>query len=369
MVHRGSRLASSATIAIRCTARPAHDDPDPLRVAVKELLELHAFALASRRRSTRRQRVILASVSLALVVSVSLASSRSSAQPGVERAEIARSQASPRRPSRRSTRLPRPPSKRQSTRWRPSGLPRPGSPCVGRSSPTRSRTPSARTRSRTAGAGLDALSFSDDALQLVGLTPDDVPHVWRCTTGRPAETARATMSASVPAAGDGARPRRRASSTSPAGRAPRVARPARPARDRRRRLAGGPRAAIVGRRTIALEDLSRRHAVSLELRPSRGTRALFSAEGDRVTTFAPVTLAQSGTRPGTPSRTAVGRGDRCDQPGRPVVATVGYGGAATLWSAAGDRVAHLGPAGGVVFSPDSKRRGRRRPRRRRGRLA
>ena len=55
----------------------------------------------------------------------------------------------PRRPSRRSTRLPPTPSKRRSTRWRPTGLPRPGSPCGGRSSPTRSRTPSAPTRSRT----------------------------------------------------------------------------------------------------------------------------------------------------------------------------------------------------------------------------
>ena len=44
------------------------------------------------------------------------------------------------------------------------------------------------------GARLDALSFSDDGQQpSSGWTPDDVLHVWRSTTGRPAETVRAAM--------------------------------------------------------------------------------------------------------------------------------------------------------------------------------
>ena len=118
---------------------------------------------------------------------------------------------------------------------------------------------------------------------------------------------------------------------------------------------GVPRAAIAGRRTIVLEDLSTRHAVSLELRPRRGTRVLFSAEGNRVVTFAAGTRARIwDAASGRLLAQAAGRGYSRDQFGRPVCRDDRrLPERRPSGARARAPVADLGPAGGVVFSPDA----------------
>ena len=149
------------------------------------------YLLASRRASTRRQRVILGSVSLALVVSVSLGIvallQRNLAN---ERAQIARSQA----------------FAAQAVAALDSAPAAALDDAV--DAMETHRTPEARVALRRAilanpvayaigsdsepdtGARLDALAFSDDGRLLTGLTPDDVLHVWRSTHGPPGRDSR-----------------------------------------------------------------------------------------------------------------------------------------------------------------------------------
>ena len=221
-----------------------------------------AYVLASRRTSTRRQRVILASVSLALVVSVSLGVvallQRNLAN---ERAEIARSQASAAQAVAALDSAPadaleeavdamethRTPEARVALRR--ALLANPVAYAIGSDSES------------DAGARLDALSFSDDRQQLVGLTPDDVLHVWRSTTGRPAASARATTFALQGPVLVTARGRVARALQLPTGAELHTLRVPRGRRVIGVGVSDGvPRAAVADRRSVVLRDLATRDA-------------------------------------------------------------------------------------------------------------
>ncbi len=317
------------------------------------------YLFASRRASTRRQRIILGSVSLALVVSVSLGIvallQRNLAN---ERAEIARSQAFAAQASEALDSAPD------------------AALADAVSAMETHRTPEARSALRRAllanpvayvigsdakansGARFDALDFSDDGGHLVGLTPDDVLHVWRSDTGRAAAAAtRATMFAQHGRLLVAGRSREARVLDLRTGAVLHTL----PAPRGRRVIGVGfsrgvPRAAVAVRRAVLLEEVPAGDAVSLEMRPQPGTHALFSAEGNRVVTFSDGTQARvwdagSGrllTRLPVVDTAAISPDGR-------FVATIDGNADATLWSV-GERarVADLGRAGGVVFSSDGR---------------
>jgi WD40 repeat protein len=316
------------------------------------------YLSASRRASTMRQRVILGSVSLALVVSVSLGIvallQRNLAN---ERARIARSQAFAAQAFGALDSAPaaaladavnamethRTPEARVALRQ--AILANPVAYAIG--SDSKAHT----------GARLDALVFSDDGRLLVGLAPDDVLHVWRSTTGRAVAATRATMFAQHGRLLVAARRREarvldlRTGAVLHTLRVPRGRRVIGVGFSR-----GVPRAAVAVRGTVVLEEVPAGHALSLEMRPLLGMRVLFSPEGDRVVTFAEGTRAQvwdagSGR---LLARLPVVDTAAISPDGR-FVATIDAAGEATLWSVgARARVADLGRAGGVVFSPDAR---------------
>ena len=317
------------------------------------------YLFASRRASTRRQRVILGSVSLALVVSVLLGIlallQRNLAN---DRARIARSQAFAAEAVGALDSAPaaaladavnamethRTPEARVALRR--AILANPVAYAIG--SDAKART----------GAHLDALAFSDDGRLLFGLAPDDVLHVWRSDTGR---VAVAATKAARFVQDDGLL----------------VAARSRQARvldlrtgavlhtlsvPRGRRVIGVgfsrgvPRAAVAARHTIVLEELAAAgHAVTLELRPRPGMRVLFSPEGVRVVTFSEGTHARvwdAGSGRLLASLPAVDTA--AISPDGRFIATIDPAGEAALWSVGAPApVANLGRADSVVFSSDA----------------
>jgi WD40 repeat protein len=317
------------------------------------------YVLASRRASKRRQRVVLGSVSLALVVSVSLGVvallQRNSAN---ERARIARSQAFA---AQAVGALDSEPAAALADAVKAMDTHRTSEARVAlRRAILANPVAYAIRASGKAKGSTDAndLTFSDDGRLLVGLTPDNVLRVWRSETGRPAPLApKTTMFAQQ-------------------GRLVLVAQ----RRDvrvldlrtgdvlhtrhipRGRRLIGVgfsrgvPRAAVVVRRNVLIQDVRGSDAASLKLRPLLGTRVLFSPESDRVVTLAGeartrVWDASSGRLLATLPVSATA----AISPDGRFVATIGPAGEAALWGAGGRaRPASLGRAASVVFSPDGK---------------
>jgi WD40 repeat protein len=321
------------------------------------------YVLASRRASTRRQRVILGSVSLALLVSVSLGVvallQRNSAN---ERARIARSQvfaaqavgaldsepAAALADAVKAMETHRTPEARVALRR------------AILANPVAYAIPAAGKPRGWAAAGADALTFSDDGRLLVGLTPDHMLRVWRSDTGRPATVAtRATTFAQHGRLLLVARRREarildlRTGAVLDSRRVPRG-----------RRLIGVgfsrgvPRAAEAVRGRVVIQDVRGRDAVSLKLRSVPSTRVLFSPESDRVVTLtddgeahARVWDARSGRLLAT---LPVAFNAAISQDGR-FVATIGYGDEAALWSVGRRaRTADLGRADAVWFGAGGK---------------
>jgi hypothetical protein len=342
--------------AVRVIAENAGKQPAPTDLQ-KEYL------LASRHASARRQRIILGSVSFALLVSVSLGIvallQRNSAN---NRARIARSQAlaaqavgaldtapvTALRDAVEAMNTKRTPEARVALRG--AILANPVAYAIPASAPADQSHP----------ADGDALAFSPDGRALLGITPDHALHVWRSASGR---AVRASTTAATFAQrgrlvlSGGNREARVVDLRSGASRVLRV--------PKGLRVVGVgftgsvPRAAVAGRGAVELKDVRTGRAVRLGSRRLRATQALFSGDGRRVVTLA-VSLysdsparvwdARSGRLLATlpiADKTAVSRDGR-------FVATV-YGSAA-LWRVDDrTRVADLGEAEGVFFSPDGRR--------------
>ena len=341
--------------AVQDLAASGGKDPTPTELQ-KE------YVLASRHAGKKRQRIILGSVSLALVVSIALGImallQRNTAN---ERARQARSQALAAEAVERLGRDP------------PSALARAISAFETK------RTPEARTALRRAilanpieyvipgpaqlkGAGVadgDDLVFGADGKVLVGLTPNHRLHTWRSETGRPlagavsAANAFAARGRSLLVAGPDAL---RLFDLHAPNKAP-VRRPL-PAGAR---VAGvavtdrGPRALVTRRGAAWIAHPGGGRDIPLHGRRLPITRALFSADGSRVLTFvhdgrARLWNALDGRRVVTLS---VVWDTAAISPDGRFVATI-YG-SATLWTVT-DRVERLdlGPAIDVVFSPDGK---------------
>lgn len=317
------------------------------------------YLLAGRRASTRRQRVVLGSISLALVVSVLLGIvallQRNLAN---ERAQVARSQAfaalaagaldsapaDALADAVRAMEMHRTPEARVALRR--AILANPVAYAIGSDAKTRT------------GARLDALVFSDDGRLLTGLTPEGVLHVWRSNTGR--EAAAPTRASTFAQHGGlliAARSREARVRDLHTGAVLHTLRV-----PRGRRVIGVgfsrgvPQAAVAVRHTIVLEGLvAAGHPVTLQLRPRLGTRVLLSPEGDRVLTFTEGTRARVwDARSGRLlARLPIVDSAAISSDGR-FVATIDLGGAAALWNAGAPApIADLGPAGGVVFSSDA----------------
>ena len=317
------------------------------------------YLFASRKASTRRQRVILGSILLALVVSVSLGIvallQRNLAN---EKARIARSQAFAAQAVGALDSAPA------------------AALADAISAMETHRTPEARVALRRAilanpvayaigseakarkGASLDALAFSDDGRLLTGLAPDGVLHVWRSSTGSEAAApTRATTFAQHGRLLVAARSREarvldlRTGTVLHTLRVPRGQRVIEVGFSRR-----VPRAAVAVRHTIVLEELAAAgHPLTLELRPRPGTRVLFSPEGDRVVTFSEGTRARVwDARSGRLlARLPVVDTAAISPDGR-FIATIDPAGEAALWSVgARAPVADLGRAADVVFSADA----------------
>jgi WD40 repeat protein len=324
------------------------------------------YVLASRRAGKRRQRIILGSVSLALVVSVALGIvallQRNTAN---ERARQARSQALAAEAVERLGRDP------------PTALAR-----AIRAFETK-RTPEARTALQRAvlanpveyvvpasakpkpgggAAGRDALAFGEDGTVLVGLTTDRRLHAWRSETGRPRAgvvnrvNAFATRGRFLLVAGDHALRLfdLRSPSNAPLGRSlPPGARVAGVAVTER-----GPRALITRGGTAWIARPGGGRDIPLQVRRLLVARAFFSADGSRLLTLARRARLWSALDGRLVATLPVAGADALEtgalsRDGR-FVATLEYG-EAYLWTVAGrvERV-DLGPASGVLFSPDGR---------------
>ena len=318
------------------------------------------YVLASRRAGARRQRITLGSVSLALVVSIALGIvallQRNTAN---ERARQARSQALAAEAVERLERDP------------PTALARAIAAFETK------QTPEARTALRRAilanpieyviparaqpksgrAAGGDALAFGADGKVLVGLTPNRRLHAWRSETGRRGAgvvngvEAFATRGRSLLVAGDGAVRLfdLRAPNKTPL----------------RRRLPPGARVAGVAVTERGPRSLVTRSGGAWVVRPGGGrdiplhgrrlqvARAFFSVDGSRVLTLAGEGRARlwSALDGRLVQTLAVAETAAVSRDGR-FVATIDSG-EAFLWAIAGRaRRVGLGPAVGVVFSPD-----------------
>ncbi|MGE5688931.1 MAG: TIR domain-containing protein [Pseudomonadota bacterium] len=321
------------------------------------------YVLESRRAGKRRQRIVLGSVSLALVVSVALGIvallQRNTAN---ERARQARSQALAAEAVERLERDPpaalaralqafdtqRTPEAR--TALRRAILANP----VDYAIPARSVPPSG-----SAGARGDALAFGGDGTVLGGLTPDRRLHLWRTETGRRrlADVAGTTAFA----AGDrfllagGSRDLRLLDLRSPDETVVR-----RPLRSGARVVgvavsARGPLAVVArGGAAWVVHPASGRQ-IPLRGRRLRVGRALFSGDGARVLTLAEEGRARLWSAlDGRLVATLPLADAAAVSPDGRFVATV-YGGQATLWAVDGrTRSVRLGPAGRVAFSPDGR---------------
>ena len=317
------------------------------------------YLLASRRASARRQRIILGSVSLALLVSVSLGIvallQRNEAN---ERAEIARSQALA---AQATAALDSDPvaalanavSAMEIHRTPEAGLAlrrailaNPVAYAIG-----------ADGEPRGGGASVDALAFSDDGRSLLGLTPDDVLHVWRSQTGRAAAAATGTTMFAQQG-------RLLLAARSSEARVVDLRTGA--VRDTLRVTdgrvigvgfsRGAPRAAVAAGDTVVLRRVPAGPTVALAVRAGRRTRVLFAASGERVVSFGSDTRARVwDARTGRQLATLMAAKTAAISPDGRFVATIDAVGAATLWSVGrpGKR-ARLGHAAGVVFSPDSQ---------------
>ena len=318
------------------------------------------YLLASRRASARRQRIILGSVSLALVVSVSLGIvallQRNAAN---DRARIARSQALA---AQAVESLDTAPVRALRDAVEAMDMKRTSEARVALrrailANPIEYTIPAAAPASPSRAAGGDALAFSSDGRALLGLTPDQALHVWRSASGRPLDLGtRATAFAQhgrlvLTGGGRAARVVDLRSGASRVLHAPKGMRVIGVGFTR-----GVPRAAVAARGAVALEDVPTGRAVRLRI---RATQAMFSHDGRRV-----VTLAVSLYSNNSPTRVWDARSGRllatlpiadkaAVSPDGRFVATI-YGTAA-LWRV-GDRarLADLGQADGVFFSPDGK---------------
>ena len=316
------------------------------------------YVLASRRAGNRRQRIILGSVSLALVVSIALGIvallQRNTAN---ERARQARSQALAAEAVERLGRDPPTALARAITAFETK------------------RTPEARTALRRAMlanpieyviparpkgvAGGDALAFGEDGKVLVGLTSNRRLHAWRSETGRRRAgvvngvEAFATRGRSLLVAGDGGVRLfdLRAPSKAPL----------------RRPLPPGARVAGVAVTERGPRALTTRSGAAWVARPAGGrdiplhgrrlqvARALFSADGSRVLTLANEGRARlwSALDGRLVATLPVAETAAVSRDGR-FVATI-HEDEAYLWAVAGRvRRVDLGPAAAVLFSPDGR---------------
>jgi len=337
--------------AIQQVAANAGKEPVPTELQ-------REYLLASRRTATRRQRVVLGSVTLALVVAICLALvalvQRNLAN---ERARTATSQAlaaqavaaldtaptSALADAVRALETQESPEARVALRR--AILANPVAYAVGPAT------------SVDAGVRSDALGFGDGGRTIVGLGPDGVLRVRESATGRETLALRAKTFAA-----DG----RLLVAGRPGGarvvdlRTGEVLRSVRVSRGKRvvgvGVSRGVARAAVAGGGGIAVAEIPAGRTVVLDQRPVRGLRALFAVRSDRAVTYAEGTRARTwdtasgrllATLPAV--ETAVLGGD-----GR-FAATIGLGGIATLWNTGtGARVADLGRAETVVFSPDGR---------------
>ena len=245
------------------------------------------YLLASRRASTRRQRVVLGSVTLALVVAIALAAvalvQRNLAN---DRAQTARSQALA---AQATAALESAPAdaladsvramETQTTdearvALRRAILANPVVYAVGSQTTVRN------------GARSDALAFADGGRALVVLGPDRVLRVRESRTGRERTMLRAAAFAAdgrLLVAGGVRNARVVDVRTGEVLRGLDV--------PRGERIVGVgmsdgvARAAVAGRNALVLEEIPARRSVRLAQRPSAGVRALFSARGNRVITF------------------------------------------------------------------------------------
>jgi WD40 repeat protein len=318
------------------------------------------YLLASRRASARRQRIILACVSLALLVSVVLgAIALLQRNEAIERAEIARSQA----------------LAAQATAALDTDQTRALADAVG--AMETHRTPEARLALRRAilanpiayavdarakpevdtSSSIDALAFGDGGRSLIGLTPDGVVHVWRSEAGRAAITGSgATMFAERGGLLVTARSREARVLDLGTGAVLNTLRvPG-------RRVVGvgfsrgSPRVAVAAGGRVVLRGVPAGHAVALALRAGHGGHVLFAASGDRVVSFGSGTRTRVwDARTGRQLATLPAAETAAISPDGRFVAAIDDRGSARLWSDGGTGTGiRLGQAVGVVFSPDSE---------------
>jgi len=315
------------------------------------------YLLASRRSATRRQRVVLGSVTFALVVAICLAVvallQRNLAN---ERARTAQSQALA---AEAVAALDTDPADALADAIR---------------AVETQETPEASVALRRAilanpvayavrrvgrvrrGVRSDALGFGDGGRVIVALGPDGVLRVRESATGRETLALRAGTFAEDGRLLVAGRDRDARVVDLRTGR---VLRSLRVARGRVVGVGvsrGVARAAVARPDAIAVEEIPAGPSVLLGQRPVRGLRMLFAARGDRAVTFAEGTPTRSwDTASGRLLATLGARGTAAISGDGRFAATIGFRGNATLWNAGtGARVADLGPAETVAFSPDGR---------------
>ncbi len=336
--------------ALQATAANAGKEPVPTELQ-------REYLLASRRASSRRQRLVLGSVSLALAVSVGLGIvalvQRNLAN---DRARVARSQAlaaqavaalgsEPAAALADAVRaMETEPTPEARIALRRALLATPVAYSVGAEGRTRGP------------ARFDSVAFGDGGRTLLGLGPDSILRIRESATGR--EIARMRAAVFAPEGRLAVAVSRQdaqvldlrtgavvATRGAPAGGRPVGAGFSREA----------PRAAYAVGGAVTLERLPAGRAVTLPVPPGPLLRVRFAADGNRAVTAdgrrARVWDSTSGrllATLGTATSAAISRDGR-------FVVTIGTFGDATLWRAGdGTRLAALGHAANVVFSRDGR---------------